>query len=92
LYKNIPVSSAIIKGSVFARNRAPGDKIRIGNMSRLLKKVFSESGLSTVERSFLPVIYCEKGIVAVPLFKVSSDFAKPEKNENNASIAFYKKL
>lgn len=91
LYINIPCSSDIINNDIFARNRLAGDKIVLGGMSRLLKKVFSESGLSLSERKSVPVICSENGVIAVPFFTSPCDSAKAT-SDKIAYIAFYKRI
>ncbi len=91
LYITCEVQSAIMNNSLFARPRIEGDFIRLGGISRKLKKVYSEKHIDVFERNLLPVICDEKGnIISTPLFSSACDTAKPQKSDKKITLAFYK--
>ncbi len=55
-----------IKGAIVARNRRPGDTIRMGGMHKSLKKLICEKKIPLAERVKLPVLCDSDGILAVP--------------------------
>lgn len=78
------LDSATINGVVFARERRAGDRIRKNGMSKSLKKMFCDLKIPIEERSRLPVICDENGILAVPFVAIrdgakhkSGDLRKP---------------
>ena len=89
LYKKTECLSDIIKKGVFARNRFPGDKFRMGGISRNLKKVFADEKIPAFKRCLVPLICFGQDIAALPLYNVPSDNFKPTEG-NAATIAFYK--
>jgi tRNA(Ile)-lysidine synthase len=73
VYKNsilLSLDSATIKGVLTARRRQEGDRIRMGGMSRSIKKMFCDKKIPRELRSRLPVLCDEEGVVAVPLLGV----------------------
>ncbi|MBR5295763.1 MAG: tRNA lysidine(34) synthetase TilS, partial [Clostridia bacterium] len=55
-----------IEGDLFARNLRYGDKIAIGQMTRSVKKLLGEAGISAKDRSNVPMICDAKGIIWIP--------------------------
>lgn len=91
LYITCEVQSAIMNNSLFSRPRIEGDFIRLGGITRKLKKVYSEKHIDISERNLLPVICDEEGIViATPLFSSAGDSAKPQKSDKKITLAFYR--
>jgi tRNA(Ile)-lysidine synthase len=92
-YIKCEVNSAIIGKGLFARPRAEGDLIRIGGMTRKLKKVYNDKHIPPEERALLPVV-CDNGgnIISSPLFACACDSAKPEKHDKKIVLAFYKAI
>ncbi|MBO5883806.1 MAG: tRNA lysidine(34) synthetase TilS [Clostridia bacterium] len=64
------LDSATINGAVFARERRAGDKICINGMSKSLKKMLCDLKIPLEERSRLPIIFDENGILAVPFVAI----------------------
>ncbi|MBE6611850.1 MAG: tRNA lysidine(34) synthetase TilS [Ruminococcaceae bacterium] len=62
------VNSAKIKGELFVRSRMDGDAYRYGGMTRRIKKLCNDRGLSAVMRAHLPMICDGDGILWVPGF------------------------
>jgi len=91
LYITCEVQSDIINNSLFARPRIEGDFIRLGGITRKLKKVYSEKHIAVSERNLLPVI-CDKNgsVISTPLFSSACDTAKPQKSDKKVTLAFYK--
>lgn len=94
LYKKAECFSDIMYNNIFVRNRQQGDFIRIGGMSRKLKKVFCEFKVPADERNEVPVVCDGNGnIICVPFFSAPSDDAKAaEPQKSKTIIAFYKAI
>ncbi len=67
------LSSAIIKGGLFIRNKRDGDSCFWGGMTHKLKKLFNDRKIPRSMRSRIPVLCDEKGVVWVPGFGVRDD-------------------
>ena len=89
LYEKIFVRYDIIVASLYARNRQSRDRIRIGGMSRLLKKVFSAQALPGGKRERIPVVCDENGILCIPFFSEPRDGMTVSDGEKAIEIAFY---
>ncbi len=62
----IHAASDKIEGDLFARPMQSGDTIPIGNMTRTVKKLLQEAGVSAKMRPYVPLICDNKGIVWIP--------------------------
>ncbi len=80
--------SAKINGVLFARPRRAGDKIRIGGMSKSLKKLLCDKKIPLDIRSRLPVICDRSGIVAVPFIGVC-DRVRSTSDQKKLTLEFY---
>lgn len=80
------VSSAILSDGLFWRTRLPGDQIRIGNMTRKIKKMLWQSGLSPEERDALPIVCDSEGPLWVPGFAVRDDLLP--KTEDTVTLVY----
>lgn len=89
LYEKIFVRYDIIVASLYARNRQSRDRIRIGGMSRLLRKVFSAQALPIGKRERIPVVCDENGILCIPFFSEPRDGMTVSDGEKAIEIAFY---
>lgn len=69
------LSSAIILGDLFIRNRLDGDSCFYGGMTHKLKKLFNDRKIPTELRSRIPILCDEAGVVWVPGFGVRDDGA-----------------
>ena len=67
------LSSAIIKGDLYIRQKEDGDLIRYGGITRKLKKLFNDRKIPPSKRSLIPVICDDQGVVFVPGFGVRDD-------------------
>ena len=63
-----------ICGTIKIRSRIDGEKIRLNgrNCTKSLKKLFSEAGLNGPERGLVPVLYDDRGPVAVCGFGIAA--------------------
>lgn len=77
-----------ICGVLKARNRLPGDKIRINGVNKSLKKLLTDLHVPLSLRYRLPVIVDESGIVAVP-FAAIRDGAESKDKQNCKKLHFY---
>lgn len=87
IYKNsiqLSMDSAKIKGMLIARNRLPGDRIRMGGMHKSIKKLLGEKKIPLAVRARLPVLCDEDGIVAVPLVGVRDGVSCEESASKSA--------
>ena len=57
-----------IKGDFFVRGRKEGDSYRFGGMTRKVKKLFSESGMTLKKRAASPIVCDGDGIFWIPGF------------------------
>lgn len=82
------IDSAKIRGTLKARQRRAGDRIRLGGMSKSVKKLMCDKKIPLELREKLPVICDENGIVAIPLL-ATRDGAVAKNNSNATVIQFY---
>ena len=82
------IDSAKIRGTLIARQRRAGDRIRLGGMSKSVKKLMCDKKIPLELRSRLPVICDEDGIIAIPLL-ATKDGAAAKNNNNATVIQFY---
>lgn len=61
-------SDRICSDDLFARSRADGDRIRFGNMTRKVKKIFCDSKIPIETRKILPIITDGPEILWIPGF------------------------
>lgn len=91
MLKNIRISSDAAENGIFARNRQNGDTVVIGGMTRKLKKVFCDMKLSEKEKSQVPIVCNADGnIIALALFSVPADTAKPQSETEYIQLAFFR--
>lgn len=84
VYKNstiYTINCDTIDGALKIRSRREGDKIRIGNMTRSLKKMFIDKKIPIDVRTLIPIICDEKDILIVPGIGIS-DKVKTKCEEN----------
>lgn len=72
---NTAVSSAILSSELYWRYRLPGDVIRFGGMTRQIKKLLWQTGMSADKRDRFPILCDEKGPLWVPGFPVREDLS-----------------
>ena len=80
------INSDIIKGELFVRSKADGDKYVYGGITRKLKKVFNDKNIPPSQRNTVPVIYDDQGIVTV-MGLPSRDEEKKEAEKNKLYVA-----
>ncbi|MBQ8742564.1 MAG: tRNA lysidine(34) synthetase TilS [Clostridia bacterium] len=78
----------IMSSSLHATPKRDGDRIRYGNMTRSVKKLFSEKKIPLSQRATLPVLRSGNKIVWIPGFPVCDDFSS-EKSENLPRFSVY---
>ena len=64
-----------INGSLYVRNRRDGDTVFQGGMTKKLKKLMCEMKLPLKERSTLPIITDDSGILIVPFIAKRDDIS-----------------
>ena len=88
----LSLTSDKISGELIARKREGGDRIRMGGMSKSVKKLMCDKKIPLPLRSRLPVICDDNGILAIPLVGVR-DGAKFNEEKDSAfsrtDIKFY---
>jgi len=62
----IHAASDRIEGKLFVRNRKNGDSLRIGGMTKSVKKLFNEAKIPVDDRDRFPLVCDDKGIVWIP--------------------------
>lgn len=70
-----------IEGNLVARNRKEGDVIRIGNMTKSVKKLFQEEKIPLRYRDSIPLICDDKGIIWIPYVGLCDRVRKSDGNE-----------
>ncbi len=72
-----------ICGKMFVKSRSEGEKVRLvgRNCTKTLKKLFSEAKLNGEGKTLVPVIYDEKGVIAVCGFGIA-ERCKPENGDS----------
>ena len=70
------LTSAIIVGDLFVRNKKDGDAYFFGGMTHKLKKMFNDRKIPLKDRARIPVLCDAKGVVWVPGFGVRDDGGK----------------
>ena len=82
------LDSAKICGSLYARGRAEGDKIRMRGMSKSVKKLMCDMKIPIELRARIPIICDDDGIVAIPFVGVRDGVAiKKTDNEDMPKTA-----
>ncbi len=90
MYKKTECASDIINGSLSARNRLPSDALRLGGITRNLKKAFIDKKIPSEKRKLFPVVYDEDGILAVPIFDRMRDGKSEYTSGQKLYIVFYR--
>ena len=85
---NLTLDFDKILGSLCARERRPGDKIRMGAMSKSIKKLMCEKKIPLELRPRIPVLCVGDEIVAVPFIGVSDSFKLTADTKNKLVINF----
>ncbi len=85
----LSLDSATINGTLIARSRVAGDRIRMGGMHKSLKKLMCDKKIPQFLRSRLPVICDEDGIVAVPMIGTRDGVACSPEDAGACCLHFY---
>jgi tRNA(Ile)-lysidine synthase len=72
-FNTFSFQSDSIRGKIFVKSRAEGDKIRLAgrNCTKTLKKLFSETGRNGSQAPPVPVFYDSAGVIAVYGFGIA---------------------
>lgn len=73
---------------IIIRSRQDGDLFRFSNMTKKVKKMLQEKGLSLKKREKLPFLCDSQGIIWIPGFSVRDD-AKPIADEREVRIYYF---
>ena len=74
--------------SLFARSKEDGDRYVYGNMTRSIKKLFSEKKLPIEYRATIPLIESEGNILWIPGFPCA-DLVSTKLNQGLPKISIY---
>lgn len=88
----LSIASDKIEGELVARNRQSGDRIRMGGMSKSVKKLMCDKKIPVALRSRIPIICDGNGILAIPFIGIRDGAKfKAEKNcsSSKMNINFY---
>ena len=66
LFTHTVIESDKIKGNLFLRARAAGDRIRFNGFSKEVRRFYSEKKLPQSERALYPLLCDEAGILWIP--------------------------
>ncbi len=80
-------SDKIIKG-LFVRSRQPGDKLRIGGMSRSIKNLCRKNDLGTENVARLPFFVSGDEVIYVPMLGVADGY-KAEKSTECVEVYYF---
>ena len=86
---NLAIDFDKILGSLYARERRAGDKIRINGMSKSIKKLMCDKKIPLELRPRIPVLCVKDEIVAVPFIGVSDSVKVTKNTKNTVFINFY---
>lgn len=79
------LDSATINGTLTARRRRGGDRLRCGGMTKSVKKLFCDKKIPLALRDRIPILCDRDGIVAVPFVAVR-DGAENKVKDTNSSL------
>lgn len=85
---NLAIDFDKILGSLSARERKSGDKIRINGMSRSIKKLMCDKKIPIELRPRIPILCVDNEVVAVPFIGVSDSFKATKDTKNTVFISF----
>ncbi len=75
-----------IKGKLYVRQRSAGDKIRACNISKDVRKLFSENKIPLAQRDIYPIFCDDDGILWIPGIALR-DGVNNKKEKNNENLA-----
>ena len=81
------LSSAIICGRLFIRQKRDGDSVFYGGMTHKLKKMFNDRKIPPSMRPLIPILCDDKGVVWVPGYGVRDDRNKDNDGSLYATLA-----
>ncbi len=77
-----------LKGGLHIRSRREGDRYRYGGMTHSLKKLFNSRKIPVEQRSHIPLVCDEDGIVWIPGFPPTDRVKKDNKEDNTIYIVY----
>ena len=89
LFMECGLFSAIIKGKIRVRGRAPGDRILQGGMHKSVKKLLCDRKVAQDERAGLPVLCDDSGVLFLPYIGLCDGHAKRE-GSPDLTVRLYK--
>ncbi|MBQ8566560.1 MAG: tRNA lysidine(34) synthetase TilS [Clostridia bacterium] len=78
-----------IRGDLYLRSRRDGDKIKVNNMTKKVKRILCDNHIPSHLRDKLPIICDEGGIVALPGLCIR-DGCRTGKDSDTVEINFYR--
>jgi len=78
-----------INGELYIRSRKDGDKIKVNNMTKRVKRILCDNHVPSHLRDKIPLICDESGIVALPRLCIR-DGCKVSKDSDTVEIKFYR--
>lgn len=85
---NFSLDSAKILGALYARERRAGDKIKMGGMSKSIKKLMCDRKIPQELRPRIPVICDDSGIIAVPFIGACDACTARKGTDSPISVEF----
>jgi tRNA(Ile)-lysidine synthetase-like protein len=77
-----------MNSSLFARSKEDGDRYVYGNMTRSIKKLFSEKKLPIEYRATIPILESDSNILYIPGFPYAY-LVSPKLNQGLPKISIY---
>jgi tRNA(Ile)-lysidine synthase len=77
-----------IIGTVYARSREAGDKIKMNGMSKSVKKLMCDKKIAQELRPRIPMICDDSGIIAIPFVGVKDGYASKSETKNILCMEF----
>ncbi|MBR4880958.1 MAG: tRNA lysidine(34) synthetase TilS [Clostridia bacterium] len=87
---HVSVAADKISGGLHIRSRREGDSYRYGGMTHSLKKLFNSRKIPVEQRSHIPLVCDEEGIIWIPGF-MPADRVKNDNKQNNVIYIVYNK-
>jgi len=90
-FKLIYLNYDRINGDLYVRNRHEGDRYRFRGMTRSVKKLLCDAKLSSLQKSSLPFLCDDDGIIWIPGFEIR-DSAKANDNDRRLYIIYHSEI
>ncbi len=83
LYDSTVLDTSLLQGELYVRNRASGDTVKSGGMTKKVKELFIHKKIPAGERNALPFVCDSSGILYIPKTAVCDRHKKAGASENN---------